>query len=188
MEHMLAKRITAWCLKQNTISEAQAVAVTYGIELIFDTVLKLIGLMALGVFTGRFPEFLLAIASFSSLRCFAGGAHMRTSLGCFLSMVFVCAAACLGAEYIVAVPFLPLLLLSAGILLSIVLFAPFFTQNNPIGEPVQKKKRREAIILTVLLLAVIWAVPSEKIRLLMLIPVTIEALSILPCWHIGVNR
>lgn len=189
MEHMLADKITAWCLKQKVMSESEAAVVTYGIELVFDTLLKLLGLVALGIIFGRLFEVLLSVACFSSLRCFAGGAHMRTSPGCFFSMVFVCTASCLGAILLPAVPIPVLIVLSAGILLLNGLFAPFFTQNNPIvDERILKRKKTGAVILAALLLTVIWLAPVKEVKLLMLIPVTIESLSILPCWHIGVNK
>ena len=189
MEHMLASKITAWCKRQGEMSESQVVAVTYGIELFFDTVLKLIGLILLGIVFGRLPEVLLSIACFSSLRSFAGGVHMETSLGCFLSMVFVCFASCLGAEVITGVPAVLQLVISLLNIVLNVLFAPFFTQNNPIEDKkILKRKRAGAVALSLILMAAAWVIPDWRLKLLILIPVTIESLSILPCWHRGINR
>lgn len=189
MEHKLASKITQWCLGRSEMSETQAIIVTYGIELIFDSLFKLIGLVILGIIFGRTWEVILSIGCFALLRSSAGGLHMESSLGCFLSMVFVCVTSCAGAELIGELPIAIMVVLSVGIVVLNKLFAPFFTQNNPIeDEQIIKNKNLRAVIISILLLIIIWIVPVWKIKLLILIPVTLESLSILPCWHIGVNK
>lgn len=189
MEHKLAMKITDWCLGRSDMSESQATIVTYGIELIFDTLFKFIGLIILGVIFGRTWEVILSIGCFALLRSAAGGLHMSSSLGCFLSMVSVSFLSCAGAELIGSLPVAILVILSVGIVVLNKIFAPFFTQNNPIqDEQIIKNKNIRAVIISILLLVIIWIVPVWKIKLLILIPITLESLSILPCWHIGVNK
>lgn len=166
------------------MSETTAIAVTYGIELLFDTLFKLIGLLILGALFHRIGEVILAVVCFSTLRSQAGGVHMRTDLGCFSSMLLVCTLACVGAEYIHELPVAVLAVLSVLILVLNKLFAPFFTENNPIvDEQILRRKNIGAVVLAAIMLVIIWVVPLWKIKMLMLIPVTIETLSILPCWH-----
>ncbi|NLL76975.1 MAG: hypothetical protein GX235_06980 [Clostridiales bacterium] len=184
MEHMLASKITAWCSKRNDMSETQAIAVTYGIELIFNSLFKVIGLVLLGVVFGRAWEVILSIGCFSLLRSCAGGVHVKSSLGCFLSMAFVCVLSCVGAEYISYLPVGVMILLSVGIIVLIKLYAPFFTENNPIeDEKIIKKKNIGAVIISVILLTIIWITPIWEMKMIMLMPITLETLSILPCWH-----
>lgn len=184
MEHMLASKITAWCLKRNEMTETQAVAVTYGIELLFNSLFKIIGLIIIGAIFHRAGEVILALGCFSLLRSSAGGVHMESSLGCFLSMFFICALACIGAEFIPYLPISVLVVLSVVILVLNKLFAPFFTENNPIlDEAIIKRKNWGAVIIVAVLLAIIWFVPKLEIKLLMLIPITLETISIFPCWH-----
>lgn len=184
MEHMLASKITAWCLKRNEMSETQAIAVTYGIELIFDSLLKVIGLIILGVVFGRVWDVILSIGCFSLLRSCAGGVHMKSSLGCFLSMAFVCVLSCLGAEYITYIPAAVMAVLSVTIVILNKLYAPFFTENNPIeDERIIRRKNISAAVLSAILLIIMWFTPVWRIKMLILIPVTLETLSIFPCWH-----
>lgn len=184
MEHMLASKITAWCLRRNEMSETQAIAVTYGIELIFNSLFKMIGLILLGLVFGRAWDVILSIGCFSLLRSCAGGVHLKSSLGCFLSMAMVCVLSCVGAEYIGYLPIGVMIALTIGIIVVNKLYAPFFTENNPIEDgKLIKKKNIGAVIISVILLAIIWITPIWKLKMIMLIPVTLETLSILPCWH-----
>lgn len=184
MEHMLAGKITEWCLKRKEMSETQAVAVTYGIELLFNSLFKLIGLLLLGIIFHRTWDVILSIGCFSLLRSFAGGVHMKTSLGCFLSMVCVWILSCVGAEYITYLPLAVMIALTVLIVVLIKRYAPFFTQNNPItDEKILRKKNIGAVVTASALLAVIWLVPVWRLKMIMLIPVTLETLSMLPCWH-----
>lgn len=184
MEHMLASKITAWCLKRNEMSETQAIAVTYGIELIFNSLFKVIGLVLLGLVFGRAWDVILSIGCFSLLRSCAGGVHMKSSLGCFLSMALVCVLSCVGADYIGYLPIGVMIALTIGIIVINKLYAPFFTENNPIeDEKIIEKKNVGAIIISIVLLVIIWVIPIWNVKMIMLIPVTLETLSILPCWH-----
>lgn len=184
MEHMLAGKITEWCLKRKEMSETQAVAVTYGIELLFNSLFKLIGLLLLGIIFHRTWDVILSIGCFSLLRSFAGGVHMKTSLGCFLSMVCVWILSCVGAEYITYLPLAVMIALTVLIVVLIKRYAPFFTQNNPItDEKILRKKNIGAVVTASALLAIIWLVPVWRLKMIMLIPVTLETLSMLPCWH-----
>lgn len=188
MEHMLASKITAWCLKRNEMSETQAIAVTYGIELIFNSLFKVIGLILLGLVFGRAWDVILSIGCFSLLRSCAGGVHMKSSLGCFLSMALVCVLSCVGADYIGYLPIGVMIALTIGIIVVNKRYAPFFTENNPIeDEKIIKKKNTGAVIISVILLVIIWITPIWNVKMLMLIPVTLETLSILPCWH-GIKK
>lgn len=184
MEHKLADRITRWCMEHYEMTEGKAAAVTYGIELLFDTLFKVIGLLILGILFHRTWEVIVTLACFCSLRSQAGGVHMQTNLGCFSSMLAVCALACAGAEYIEALPLWLLAAVSIVILLLNKIYAPFFTENNPIeDERILRRKNHFSVGLSAILLGIVWVVPDWELKLLMLIPVLIESLSILPCWH-----
>lgn len=184
MEHILASKIATWCMKRNEMSETQAIAVTYGIELIFNSLFKLLGLLLLGIIFDRAREVILSVACFSLLRSQAGGVHMKTSIGCFLSMLLVCICACAGAELIESLPIAVFIIIAVGNIVLNKLFAPFFTENNPIlDERIIRKKNTGAVVLSMVFFVVAGFVPVWKIKLLILIPVTIETLSILPCWH-----
>lgn len=189
MEHYLASKITGWCIKRNAIAAEQGEVVTYGIELFLNTVLKVIALLFIGLITGLFGEVVISLGCFALLRTKAGGIHMKTSLGCFLSMFGICAAAILGSRFITSLPFWILVGCSMFVMAVIALFAPYFTQNNPITDKkLIKKKKGMALIIAAALLAAVWLLPDLRIKLLILIPVLIETISIFPCWHFNEKR
>ena len=184
MEHMLASKITQWCMRHNEMSETQAEVVTYGIELLFNNIFKFIGLLILGILFHRTGEVVLSIACFSLLRSQAGGLHLETNIGCFSSMMFICILSCAGAEFVHELPLALLVVVSVAIVVLNIVYAPFVTKNKPIEDKmILRRKHICAVVLAVLLLAVMWAVPAWNIKMLILVPVTIETLTILPCWH-----
>lgn len=184
MEHMLASKITQWCMRRNEMSETQAEVVTYGIELLFNNIFKMIGLLILGILFHRTGEVVLSIACFSLLRSQAGGIHMETNLGCFSSMLLICVLSCAGAECIQELPVVLLAGVSAAVVALNIMYAPFITKNNPIEDKkILRRKHICAVALAILLLAAMWAVPAWSVKMLILVPVTIETLTILPCWH-----
>ncbi|WMC91906.1 accessory gene regulator ArgB-like protein [Kineothrix sp. MB12-C1] len=184
MQHMLASKITDWCSRHNEMSETQAIAVTYGIELIFNSLFKVIGLVLLGAISGRMWDVIISLVCFSSLRYCAGGLHMKSNLGCFLSMVFVCVSSIAGAEYIHYLPVGIMVGLSIGIIIVNKLFAPFFTENNPIEDKkILRQKNIGAVVIAAVWLIIIWVLPDWYMKMLMLTAITLETLSILPLWH-----
>ena len=184
MEHMLASRITKWCMGRSEMSQEQAEAVTYGIELIFNSVFKVVVLVLIGLIFHRADEVIIGLGCFSLLRSFAGGVHKETNMGCFLSMLLICVVSSLGAQFITYLPIWLMIIIAIAVLVLIKLFAPFVTENNPIEDPeILKKKKRGAFILSAVLLLAVFIIPIWRIKMLILIPVIIETATILPCWH-----
>lgn len=185
MEHMIACKITDWCKRRYDMSESQVVTVTYGIELLLNNVLKMVALFIIAVIFGRVPEYFIAIGCFASLRSYAGGLHMQTSLGCFLTMLTIFVLSCLGAEYVTYLPLWALIGAAAVSIVILSIYAPFYTKNNPIRDPqIIKKKKAGSIILAAVFFMAAALIPVMSVKMLILVPITIESLSILPIWHV----
>lgn len=58
--------------------------ITYGLELLFNSLLKAVIYIFIGTILGRFTETLLVIVVFGFVRTFAGGAHMKEDIDCFV--------------------------------------------------------------------------------------------------------
>lgn len=186
MEKIIANKIADWCIKRNKVTDVQEMAIRYGIELYLDSLLKIIALILLGLLFGKGIETIISISCFCLLRREAGGIHMQTSIGCFLSMCLITVTSVTGAGLISAIP-LGITLLFMGLsIVAVWLYAPYTTHNNPItDEEIIKRKKKRAIILIVLLTAITLTVSNHQIRALILIPVIIEIITILPFWKGG---
>lgn len=183
MEKWISNKIADWCIKKNNVTEIQEMAIRYGIELYFDSLIKILVLILIGAICGRFIETVVVISCFCLLRGEAGGIHMQTSIGCFLSMCSMTIVSVVGAEII---PELSVYTVIFVFLLSLILiycYAPYATSNNPISdETIRAHKKIKAIIITMVYMIIALLVQENRLRALILIPVIIEIITILPFW------
>lgn len=184
MEKFIADKISNWCLKRNKVSEIQEVAIRYGIELYLDSTIKIFLIIFIGILLGRGYETIIAIACFCMLRGQAGGIHMKSSFGCFFSMVIIVLLSVAGAEFVQKISVPVIVILSIVSVMAIYLFAPYTTANNPISEEkIILSKKRKAMLIVVLVGLIACVVESSHVRALLLIPVIIEIITILPFWR-----
>lgn len=182
MEKWFANTITDWCINKNKVSDIQEAAIRYGIELYFNTVIKIVFLLCLGAVFGKLLETIIVIFCFCLLRGEAGGIHMQTSMGCFLSMFGMTILSVIGNELL---PELNLYVTLFGFIASLIivfLYAPYTTLNNPITDRKIKQRKRVRAVSIVIILAIICVVYGTNLRTLILIPVIIEIITILPFW------
>lgn len=82
--HELAARTTNFLGRNKCYTEEEATVITYGTELFFNSVLKAIIYLTVGLISGKFLEVVVAIGVFGGLRVLAGGIHAKTDSGCFV--------------------------------------------------------------------------------------------------------
>lgn len=176
--HFLAKKITNCCICSQGDTDLEYVSVIYGMELFLETIWKTIALLLIGYATGNLTELIISICSFSILRFYAGGLHMKTSIGCFLFMVMVG----LLPVYLGKVISLPLsigLLILAVCYFIIRKYAPCATKNNPITDKeIRRKNNRNAQII-IGIAALCMLLPIKSIIILIAVPILIETITIL---------
>lgn len=183
MEKWISNKIADWCIKRNKVTEIQETAIRYGIELYLDSLLKIVLLLIIGALCNKFIETVIVVSCFSLLRGEAGGIHMQTSLGCFLSMCMMTLLSVAGAEMLPPITLIPSLCIFTMSLLAVYFFAPYSTENNPITDvKIRKQKRKRAIIIIVAFAAITSLVQNSHLRALILLPVIIEIITILPFW------
>lgn len=184
MEKIIANKITDWCFKKNEVTDVQKIAIQYGIELFLDSVLKILFLICIGAAFGKGIEMVIVIGCFCLLRKEAGGIHMQSGLGCFLSMCVMSVTSIVGAEFIQEIPTVAVVLIYTVSLVIIYYCAPYSTSNNPITDSnIIQRKKRNAITIVVVAAAVSLVVQENYLRALILIPVIIEIITILPLWR-----
>lgn len=184
MEKYIATVISDWCLKKNSVTPTQEIAIRYGIELFLNSLLKILLILLIGTIFGKGIETIIVISCFSILRGEAGGIHMKSSLGCFLSMSAIVIVSVLGAEVIPYFSKYVSILVIGISLIVISLYAPFTTKNNPITDKkIIKQKKWKAMIVVFILGVLIFITKDNHLRALVLIPVIIEIITILPVWR-----
>lgn len=70
--------------KYRNYPESERIVITYGLELFFNNILKLIAYLILGSIWNLFVETIIAIFVLAILRVLSGGYHSHTDLGCLL--------------------------------------------------------------------------------------------------------
>lgn len=190
MLSQISKKIARWCYTGTGSGDLEITS--YGIELLLDTLSKLIALLLFAAFIGSLPEMVIVLLTFSSLRYFAGGFHMQSNLGCFLSMVFIAglslAVQKLAFFYQLAFPRIGLVVVLFVLVALVFLYAPAATRNNPIkDQKTVKKKKLYAVILSVFISFVIFYIP-DNIKFLLLVPFICEVITILPIVNYKTTR
>ncbi|MDE7366487.1 MAG: accessory gene regulator B family protein, partial [Lachnospiraceae bacterium] len=116
-------------------------------------VYKTIILLIIALFTRTLCETLLIIGSFALLRCFSGGIHCRSSLGCTLGMIGVWVVGLIVSR--IELPLIVLIMMGVIIVWTVLRYAPRSTGNNPIqSKRVWRQKRIGSLVVMVLLLTI----------------------------------
>ncbi len=147
----ISRHIVKWC-SGNELPEEETEVLVYGYCLLLENVYKLVFLLLVALFTGTLWQSLLILGSLVLLRSFAGGVHCTTSLGCTAIMVAVWGLGLVVSWIEIPVPVL--ILMTVVIVWTILRYAPQCTANNPITDPlIRKRKRIGAIVVMIILLA-----------------------------------
>ena len=85
----LARKMTEYFIKKNVIKEEEKDTYDYCFEVLIATVINLIILVVLGIFTKRYIETAIFCVFFMLLRGAAGGYHANTHAGCLLTLLIV---------------------------------------------------------------------------------------------------
>lgn len=150
----IANQIARWSLSEEQENyEEQLEILTYGYVLFLENAYKTLVLLLIAVLTGTIFQTLVIIGSFVIVRSFAGGIHCKSGLGCTACMIMVWVVGLVVARTGLYIPLVLLMLvITIGIIVS---YAPRTTANNPIvNADIRKRKKRGAIISTVILLGI----------------------------------
>ena len=137
----IANSVVDWCYGKNEIvSENQREILVYGYTLFLGSVIKTIVILFLAICTHTLFKTIIIIGSFGLLRNYAGGIHCKTELGCTFCMIGVWAIGLLVS--FVNIPVVVSAIMAVIIVLTIILYAPRSTKNNPLrNKKVWKQKR-----------------------------------------------
>lgn len=176
----MAKQITSWSYREHSGNAGERKAAEYGIALILENITKLVVLCGIGFLLDRGLETILILLSFCSLRGQAGGFHSKSNLGCTLCMLGVWGIS-LGLAEMWNPPAYLLFLLYLGVNVLLYLFAPAdFHDHCRLTEDKKKKKKLTAMAIANLGFLVALFLPTGSTKLLIIVPMCIEAATIIP--------
>ena len=130
------------------IDDERAEIILYGLQNIIGEFPKIFIILAISIILGIFRETLIVFATLLPYRCFSGGFHLKTHLGCIIgSSIFYCGLAFI-SKYIVLKDITKYILIAVIFIFGIImikLYAPADTENVPI---LRKKDRKLKKILS----------------------------------------
>lgn len=137
--------------EKSIINEEDMEIYGYGLKLLISTIFKVLGFLAVGIFTGLLEETIIFILFFSSLRIQAGGYHAKTVIGCFLGTLVLIFTS------IVLVKILPVDYTTYFILITLVvsnllifIYAPLENKNKPFTDEEKVVYKHRSILVAII--------------------------------------
>lgn len=176
---LLCRGIAGWCKKNGAVSDENYPIVFYGIQVILNTSLKLLGIFLAGAFLHRLPAVLLSTAVFCSMRCWTGGWHSGSHIGCFCTMLIPC----VGPSLLVGISgeWIPWVLgfMAVYSIYKVLRYAPCNSKVNPIEDERTLKLKRIGGIVEVVIIGFATLLGfSAEIQWLIGLPLFIDAILI----------
>lgn len=144
------------------IDDERAEVIMYGLQNIIGELPKGVIILIIAYFMGICKLTLIAIMFIAPYRCFSGGVHMKTHLGCIIYTLFLYSGSALLGKYIKLTGIIKYFM--SGIvwgfsMVMIKLYAPADTENVPILRMKERKQKQivSYIILTVEILIAVFS-------------------------------
>lgn len=165
------------------LTEERLEAINYGLQNIIGEIPKIFITIGVGFLLGIGRLTLLSILIISIYKCFAGGVHAKTHLGCITSTTLIYCGSAFLAKYIefpsIELRYISIISVWIFSIIMIKLYAPADTENVPI---LRKKERKQKQILSFIVvtieLIVAAVIPNVIISNLIIIGMFISTLTI----------
>lgn len=145
----LSKWVTAFLIRERSISEENAEIYQYGVEITLSSIFNIVLIMLVSIFAKSILSGMIFLILFIILRQFSGGYHATTYFRCntifLLTYIFVL----LMSRYVVISFWANCIFVLLGIIV-LLLFAPVPNVHKPLTRDACKKHKRNAIIIYVL--------------------------------------
>lgn len=136
------------------IDDERAEIIMYGLQNIIGELPKGVIILLIAYFLGIFKLTLMAVLIIAPYRCFSGGVHMKTHIGCLIYTLILYTGSALLGKYIVLTgiaKYVTALSIWTFCMIMLKLYAPADTENVPI---LRKKERRQKQIFSYIILTV----------------------------------
>lgn len=136
------------------VDDERAEIIMYGLQNIIGEMPKGIIILIIAYFLGIFKLTLMSILIVAPYRCFSGGVHMKTHIGCIIYTLLLYSGSALLGKYIIlagTIKYIVISLVWGFCMIMIKLYAPADTENVPI---LQKKERKQKQIFSYIILTI----------------------------------
>jgi len=136
------------------IDDERAEVIMYGLQNIIGELPKGIIILLIAYFLGIFKLTLVALLIIAPYRCFSGGVHMKTHIGCIIYTLILYSGSALLGKYIALTEiakYITATIVWGFCMIMIKLYAPADTENVPI---LRKQERRQKQIFSYIILTV----------------------------------
>ena len=136
------------------IDDERADIIMYGLQNIIGEVPKIFIIFLLAYFLGIFKLTLMAVLIIAPYRCFSGGVHMKSHIGCIIYTLILYGGSALLGKYIALtgiIKYVTIAIVWAFCMIMVKLYAPADTENVPI---LRKKERKQKQIFSYIILVV----------------------------------
>lgn len=157
MIEYLAKKITNYYIKKNTINEDEREVYEYCFDVAISTLLNLFAILILSFATRLYIEGIAFCIVFMVLRGVGGGYHAKTHFMCFMTIMIVFAGYVVILKLLIyqILFYLSIYFFVVGVILILIL-APVDNENKPLSkEEFRKNKMKTILVLSVFSLVTI---------------------------------
>ena len=136
------------------IDDESAEVIMYGLQNIIGEIPKIFIIFIISYFLGIFKLTLMAVLIIAPYRCFSGGVHMKSHIGCIVYTLMLYSGAALIGKYVVLTGITKYIVASVVWIFCMVmikLYAPADTENVPI---LRKQERRQKQIFSYIILTI----------------------------------
>ena len=136
------------------VDDEQAEIIMYGLQNIIGEFPKGIIILVIAYFLGIFKLTLISILIVAPYRCFSGGVHMKTHMGCIIYTLILYSGSALLGKYVTLIgitKYIVAFVVWTFCMIMIKLYAPADTENVPILRAKERKQKQifSYIILTI---------------------------------------
>ena len=159
MKEKFINSSVTFIMKYQECDDLKIKKLKYGLEGIYNLIIKLIVVLLISILTNTILETVLLILFYAGIRTFSFGWHATSSLGCWISSLLI---------YCVIPPLIKNLtypnyfgyIILGVALISIIIWAPADTPKRPLIRKKQRLKAKIISIIVVLLYSLIYSVTN----------------------------
>lgn len=136
------------------VDDERAEIIMYGLQNIIGELPKGVIILLIAYILGIFKLTLMAVLIIAPYRCFSGGVHMKTHIGCIIYTLLLYSGSALLGKYVVLTGITKYVIASVVWIFCMIMikcYAPADTENVPI---LRKKERRQKQIISYIILTV----------------------------------
>jgi len=167
MIQRISYKLTDFLLEKEIIREEDREIYIYGLLAMFSTVINFIFVLTVGIIAGLLAETLIYLFGFALLRCYCGGYHAKTKLGCVLGFSAIYAVSMVVLRFMPAEYSRMFSMISAGAcLVFIYIYAPIEHKNRTFQGDEYRKFRLVSRIIALVYTILIFSVSMFSNRLM----------------------